>query len=286
MGGTVTTRTRLAQLAAVLALVLSCSWPAAAQVVCAGSGCGGGGTVTSPVATDPLTFSGALTLDNAANTPLVCSDGLQDSTLTAGRVTFAGASGRLSDDADLTFATDTVTATKVNVKAGTGTGTLSVGGVICKSATPVATTGTAEQILATCPIPAGALSANGSHIEFVIEAVTAANTNSKTLKVYLSASGGGLGGSVCYTSPASTSNNEVWLPGSIGIMSPMTATSGRCSFNLWRGPKGGSSAITSMAYFTDALAQTWANALEFVIAGTPTVAGDLTLNGYTVQVVQ
>ena len=125
-----TTRTRLAQLAAVLALVLSCSWPAAAQVVCAGSGCGGGGTVTSPVATDPLTFSGALTLDNAANTPLVCSDGLQDSTLTAGRVTFAGASGRLSDDADLTFATDTVTATKVNVKAGTGTGTLSVGGVI------------------------------------------------------------------------------------------------------------------------------------------------------------
>jgi len=34
------------------------------------------------------------------------------SSLTAGRVTFAGASGLLTDDADLTFATDTLTATK------------------------------------------------------------------------------------------------------------------------------------------------------------------------------
>lgn len=35
------------------------------------------------------------------------------SSLTAGRVTFAGASGLLSDDADFTFATDTLTVTKV-----------------------------------------------------------------------------------------------------------------------------------------------------------------------------
>lgn len=71
--------------------------------------------LTSPVTTDPLSFTGAVTFDNAANTPLACSDGLQDSTLTAGRVTFAGASGRLSDDADMTFATDTLTATKLTV---------------------------------------------------------------------------------------------------------------------------------------------------------------------------
>jgi hypothetical protein len=36
------------------------------------------------------------------------------SDLTAGRITFAGASGRLVDDADLTFAADTLTATKIS----------------------------------------------------------------------------------------------------------------------------------------------------------------------------
>lgn len=72
----------------------------------------GAGAISSPVTTDPLSLTGVVTFNNAANTPVTCSDGLIDSTLTAGRVTFAGASGRLSDDADLTFATDTLSATK------------------------------------------------------------------------------------------------------------------------------------------------------------------------------
>ena len=112
----------LAAVAALLALVLA--WPAGAQVVCTGGGCGGG-AVTSPVATDPLSLTGAVTFDNAANTPLVCSDGLQDSTLTAGRVTFAGASGRLSDDANLTFVTDVLTAPKA-----VGSTSVSAGGAV------------------------------------------------------------------------------------------------------------------------------------------------------------
>jgi hypothetical protein len=41
--------------------------------------------------------------------------GIVVSDLTAGRVTFAGASGRLVDDADLTFSTDTLTATKGDI---------------------------------------------------------------------------------------------------------------------------------------------------------------------------
>lgn len=173
------------------------------------------------------------------------------------------------------------------VRAGSGTGALTLGGVICKSATPVATTGTSEQILATCALPAGTLAANGAHIRFQMQAVSAANANNKTLKVYLSASGGGLAGSVCYTSGAAASNNEIWLPSAPGIMFPTGAAAGRCSHNLWRGSKGGATAITAMVWQTDQLAQTWANALEIVISGTtPTAAGDLTLTGYTIEVVQ
>lgn len=71
----------LAAVAALLALVLA--WPAGAQVVCTGGGCGGG-AVTSPVATDPISFTGAVTFDNAANTPLVCSDGLSAPAAAAG----------------------------------------------------------------------------------------------------------------------------------------------------------------------------------------------------------
>lgn len=68
--------------------------------------------VTSPVTTDPVSATGVWTFNNAANTPVTAADGVIDSTLTATRVTFAGAAGRLSDDADMTFATDTLTATK------------------------------------------------------------------------------------------------------------------------------------------------------------------------------
>jgi hypothetical protein len=157
---------RLLTLTLALVLALAPSAWGQSQVTCTTSSpgtviaaCGGAG-FSSPVTTDPVSATGVWTFDNVANTPLVCSDGLQDSTLTAGRVTFAGASGRLSDDADLTFATDTLTATKVNVKGGTGTGTLSVGGVLCKGAPALATTGTVEEILATCTIPANTLTAS------------------------------------------------------------------------------------------------------------------------------
>ena len=43
----------------------------------------------------------------------ITSKALEASDLTAGRVTFAGTNGLLSDDSDLTFATDTLTATKI-----------------------------------------------------------------------------------------------------------------------------------------------------------------------------
>lgn len=56
--------------------------------------------------------------DDSANAPLTASTilgstSITDSGLTATRVTFAGAAGLLADDSDLTFVTDTLTATKL-----------------------------------------------------------------------------------------------------------------------------------------------------------------------------
>lgn len=57
---------------------------------------------------------------------------LTSSGLTAGRVTFAGTAGILTDDADFTFATDTLTATKIvgttSIKVGTAAGYISSDG--------------------------------------------------------------------------------------------------------------------------------------------------------------
>jgi hypothetical protein len=51
--------------------------------------------------------------DNPTFTTGITSPAITDSGLTATRVTFAGTGGLLADDADMTFATDTLTATKV-----------------------------------------------------------------------------------------------------------------------------------------------------------------------------
>lgn len=59
-------------------------------------------------------FSSAITVGTSVTSPaIVGSTSITDNGLTATRVTFAGTAGLLSDDADLTFATDTLTATKV-----------------------------------------------------------------------------------------------------------------------------------------------------------------------------
>lgn len=255
-----------------------------AEVKCSGTPCVDSSGVVSPVTTDPLSFSGAVTFNNAANTPLVCSDGLQDSTLNAGRVTFAGASGRLSDDADLTFATDTLSATKVSVKAGSGSGTLSAGGVLCKGAPAQATAGTSEEILATCTVPANTLSASGSGLQVRLFAHTAANANNKQIKIRV----GGIGGTTVFDSAATASNNQNWSttwPFSIQRIGAATAT---VNGSVSRFNDSASSTPAGSHYATlKAASITWANANDLVITGTtPSAAGDLTLDSYIVEVAQ
>lgn len=62
-------------------------------------------------ATSGLSINDAGLITGSAGSPTFAN--LTDSGLTAGRVTFAGTAGLLSDDADLTFVTDTLTATKI-----------------------------------------------------------------------------------------------------------------------------------------------------------------------------
>lgn len=74
--------------------------------------------VTGETGTDALVFANTPTLVTpvigaATGTSLVLSGALTSNALTSGRVPVAGASGILGDDADLTFATDTLTATKI-----------------------------------------------------------------------------------------------------------------------------------------------------------------------------
>lgn len=88
---------------------------------------------------DDYSFTAVNTPDTILNvdtqTPLVTvaellsSNGVTVSDLTAGRVTFAGAAGVLTDDADLTFSTDTLTATKISVGDFSVTNSATFGGV-------------------------------------------------------------------------------------------------------------------------------------------------------------
>jgi len=60
---------------------------------------------TSPTLVTPILGAATYTTLSGGN--------ITDSALTAGRVTFAGTGGLLSDNANLTFATDTLSATKL-----------------------------------------------------------------------------------------------------------------------------------------------------------------------------
>lgn len=80
-----------------------------------------------------ITTVGGNTLDNGSGGTTVAS--LTDSALTSGRVTFAGTSGLLTDDSDMTFATDTLTVTKIAATTFTGNVTLSTKNLITDTTT-------------------------------------------------------------------------------------------------------------------------------------------------------
>lgn len=109
-----------------------------------------GTVMTAPIAgsieftTDE--FFGTITTGPARKT-FIMNDGTR---LTATRVPFATTNGRLTDDADMTFTTDTLTVTKIGTTTMTGT-TTHTGSMIVKSVTDAgpmtATNGTVAEIV-------------------------------------------------------------------------------------------------------------------------------------------
>lgn len=96
--------------------------------------------------------------------PITTSGAITFGSLTAGRVTFAGTAGLLTDDADMTFATDTLSVTKIAVKAGTSSGNAArVGGVIFDQFAD-STVGGAEADIYTNTLIANVFGANGDKV--------------------------------------------------------------------------------------------------------------------------
>lgn len=274
-----------------------------------------------------LTFS----TDTLTATKFIGTTSITNSALTSGRVIFSGASGIQSDDSDLTFSTDTLTATKLASTIETGdltvgsavgaanavdlgetagqitfegstsdaietrlaaadptdtdktitlpnvTGTLPV--TICKSAPNQATTGTSEEVIGTCTVPANTLNADGDILQVLITGVTAANANNKTVRVRF----GGIGGVILYDSTALASNNLVYTTERPIILTRISSTTMRGAGCLTTSAKGGTATVTARCWNedTETIDPTISNTL--VVTGTtPTASGDFTLNTYTV----
>lgn len=172
-----------------------------------------------------------------------------------------------------------------SVPAGTGTGSLTVGGVLCKGAPAAATAGTTEEVLATCTIPAATLAASGSTVRVILVAHTTANANNKQLRVRV----GGVSGTLVLDLPAAAANNNTITTTWPLVIQRTGATTATVNGSITRFTTDSTSAAVGASNYTAlrAAAITWANAQDLVITGTtPTSAGDLTLDSYTVEVVQ
>lgn len=204
----------------------------------------------------------------------------------------AGATGTTSTN--LVFSTSPVLTTPTlgvfaatagsTVTLGSGSGTATVGGVICKGAPNTTTTGTTEEALATCTIPANTLSANGSAIRVNLVGHTAANANNKTLRIRV----GGIGGTLVYDSTAQASNAQTWVSAIPIVITRASATTATSQGATYKGTDGAGTAITANSYAVmKAASITWANSNDLVIDGiTPTASGDFTLDTYFVEVIQ
>lgn len=145
-----------------------------------------------------LLASGTINMGGAVACGALSVGSLTDSGLTSGRVTIASTSGLLADDADLTFATDTLIATKIKVKQGTGSSTANVGGVIFDHFADAGNVGTGDDDLYSDTIPANAFGTNGDKVVSRYQGIfVGAVTSTQRLRVYF-------GGTNVYDSGALT----------------------------------------------------------------------------------
>ncbi len=157
----------------------------------------------------------------------------------------------------------------VSVPLGASTGYAVVGGRFCTSTTSAPTTGTTIQTLATCTLPADALSVDGMGVKVKAWGQTAANGNSKLLELYV-------GATVCATL-TSTVNN-----GAIVLESTILRTGAAAEECVGTGVSG---AGTAHGMRATPAADTTAGIALAVKATTATSAGDFTFKGMTVELI-
>ena len=152
------------------------------------------------------------------------------------------------------------------VQVGNSTGTATLGGVFCVNTTSAATTGTTEQILATCTLPANALSANGKGVRITAAGATAANANTKTFRIRF----GGIAGTVVATSAVATASHI------FNYTAEVFRTGASTQKFISRGGDGAAGAVGRAIFNNGTAAQTDTAAIDIVVTGTtPTAAGDL-----------
>jgi hypothetical protein len=193
---------------------------------------------------------------------------------TAGQITFEGSSSDTIETrlavADPTGADKTITLPNV-----TGSTAL----VICKSVPNASTTGTSEEVLGTCTLPANTMSADGDTLNILITAVTAANANTRQVRFRF----GGIGGAIIYDSASTSSNGQVWISQSGGLATRISSTEIRSFFQVNRSAKGGTATVTGMGWMEDTATVDFSISNDLVVtATTPTAAGDFTLNSFVV----
>jgi len=157
--------------------------------------------------------------------------------------------------------------------AGGGTGTTGVSGLLCVGAALVTTTGTAEQTLATCTVPANTLNANSMTLRVTASGLTAANGNTKVIR----ARWGGIAGNAC--AAVSTSGSGVgWR-----LVSEITRLGD--ATHQWCIGAGTAATSTGLTISAPTLDLTAANTIVITIT-TATQAGDASLYHYMVELLR
>lgn len=155
-----------------------------------------------------------------------------------------------------------------SVPLGASTGYAVIGGRLCTSTTSAPTTGTAIQVLATCTIPASALSVNGMGLKVKAWGISAANGNNKALGIFF-------GATLCASLTAAVNNGSIIAETTI---LRTDATTQECAGTAIASTGGASALRATPAEDTTA-------AIALTVKGTtPTASGDLTFKGLTVEV--
>jgi hypothetical protein len=146
-------------------------------------------------------------------------------------------------------------------------------GLLCVGAGATATTGTAEEVLATCTVPANILNATAVTLRVTASGLTAANANTKIVRIRW----GGIGGNAC--AAQSTSGSGVGWRMMAEITRLATSTTEWC--------EGIASAGTAISNTISAPTLDAAATQTIVITGTTaTQAGDATMYHYMVEMLR